>query len=187
MLGMVFWHQGLNELASAFNCPQYSFHAMYCGSKNPAPTLRPPSPVARRRWIVVKRKPCLSEIRTLKASSSKSRPLRIPLLRKVVAMPNDMPDSRTSRSCPTVGWPFEAKLFANKRTPKRVRRAQELSAYGAERKSPAGDIICRKAAVRANPDGRLGKIVMPRAKRTSTERRCATWAMATATSASRPS
>ena len=113
------------------------------------------------------------EKRILKASSSNSKPLKIPLLRKVVAMLNDMPDSRISRSCPIVGCPFEAKLFANKSTPEKVRRAQELSAYGAERKSPAGDIMCRKAAVRANPEERLGKILMPRPKRTSTARRCA--------------
>ena len=89
-------------------------------------------------------------------------------------MPNNMPDNRTSKSCPIVGWPFEAKLFANKSTPEKVRRAQELSAYGAERKIPAGDIICRKAAVRVNPGGELGKTIMPRAKRTSIERKCAT-------------
>jgi hypothetical protein len=153
----------------------------------PVATLNPPKPVATSRRTVVTRKLCIKEKRTLKASSSNSKPLRIPLLRKVVAMPNDTPDSRTRRSCPIVGCPFEAKLFANKSTPEKVRRAQELSANGAERKSPAGDIICRKAAVRENPDGRLGKILMPRPKRTSTERRCATWAITTPTRASSPS
>jgi hypothetical protein len=130
---------------------------------------------------------CIREKKILKASSSNSKPLKIPLLRQVVAMPNDMPDSITSRSCQTVGCPFKARLFANRSTPEKVRRAQELSAYGAERRSPAGDIICRKAAVRANLELELGKMVTPRAKRTSTERRCATWAITTPTSASNPS
>lgn len=160
---------------------------MYCGSINPAPTLNPPRPVARSRRIVLIRKPYLSEMRTLNASSSRSRPLRIPLLRKVEAMPNDMPERKVSRSCHGVDCPFVGKLFANKSTPEKVRRAQELSAYGAERNSPAGDIMCSKAAVRAKSDGWLGKTVMPRANTTSTERRCATWAITTPTRASIPS
>jgi hypothetical protein len=187
MLGMLFWHQGLNESTSAVEGPQYSLHAIYCGTKNPAPTLNPPIPVARSRRIVVIRNSYLSEMRALRASSSSSKPLRIPLLRNVVAMPNDMPDVMMNRSCQAAVWPFELKLFANKSTPQKVKRAQELSAYGAERKRPAGDTTCRSAAVRANPDGWLGKTVMPRAKTANTERRCATWAMSIPRRASSPS
>ena len=185
MLGMGFWHHGRSEVTSALDSPQYSLHAMYCGSKNPAPTLSPPRPVASSRRTVENRKPCFNEKRTLKASSSKSRPLRIPLLRKVVAMPNDTPERMMSRSWRVVDWPFAARLFANRRRPEKLRRAHGLSAYGAERKIPAGEIICSKAAVSANPGGWLGKKMSPRARTTSTERRCATWAMTIPTTASR--
>jgi len=161
---------------------------MYWGTMKPAPTLKPPKPVATSRRIVVSRKPRRKEKRSPKASSSSSKPLRIPLLRKVVATPNVIPESNTRRSLPILGRSFRPTILLTKsKMPENDKRAQGLSAYGAERKSPAGEKMCKKAAVRANGGLRLGNMIVPRAKSTRTDSRWATWAMTTPTRASRPS
>lgn len=85
-----------------------------------------------------------------KASSSSRRPLRIPLLRRVVAIPNEIPDISTRRSCLIEGRFRDPRLFVNNQQPKKLKRAHELSAYGAERKIPAGDMMCKKDAPMGN-------------------------------------
>jgi hypothetical protein len=89
--------------------------------------------------------------RTLKASSSNRRPLSIPLLRKLVEIPNKTPDRTRRLSCLVdVVCPSKAKLFANAKHPAKANKAQEVSAYGAERKTPAGEITWRAAVLKAN-------------------------------------
>ncbi len=142
MLGSILSHHGLCTLL--LDCPQYSEYAMYCGSRNPAATATPPSPVVNRWRTVLRWKSCLRKESVRNASSSKRIPLSNPLLRKVVATPNSTPDASTNRSRLRE---FGPKLFAKSRNPEKVRSAHELSAKGAERKRPAGEIICKAAAV----------------------------------------
>lgn len=66
-----------------------------------------------------------------------------------MAMPNVMPDASTRKSRLMVGFPSDTKLFVKSRLPKKLKSAQELSAKGAERKRPAGEIMWRKAVVKA--------------------------------------
>jgi hypothetical protein len=102
----------------------------------------PPSPVMTRRRILARCKPSRMLKRTLKASSSSSSPLESPLLLTVVAIPNNMPDRRMRMSCPKVLLPFPAlKLFVKVYMPAKVNSAQELSAWGADRNIPAGEIM----------------------------------------------
>lgn len=46
--------------------------------------------------------------------------------------------------------PSNAKLLMNAKHPAKANRAQEVSAYGAERKIPAGEITWRAAVLKAN-------------------------------------
>ena|SRR6187402_1300702 len=101
--------------------------------------------------------PCLSMRSVLNASSSNNRPFRIPLLRKVVAIPNSTPDISTDRSWFAELGPSWTMLFVKNRQPVKLNREHELSAKGAERNMPAGEMIWIAAVVKANPAGEWGK------------------------------
>ncbi|THV47127.1 hypothetical protein BGAL_0333g00090 [Botrytis galanthina] len=118
----------------------------------------PPRPVMMRRRMVVKR--------ILNASSSRRSPLSNALLLKVVASPNSTPEIRTRRSWPKVLLLTpDPKLFVKRNAPKRVNSAVELSAYGADRNIPAGDMMCRRAVIKANLfDGKSVKVRLCRAR-----------------------
>jgi hypothetical protein len=63
--------------------------------------------------------------------------------------------------------------LVNKRHPTKLNNAQELSAYGAERKRPAGEIICKEAAVKASHAEGSAKTAEVSPNKTGTENRCA--------------
>lgn len=82
--------------------------------------------------------------------------MRIPLLRKVVAAPNMIPDRISKKSPEAEVRPLLLpKLFTKFKQPANERKAHELSAYGPDRNRPAGEIMCNAAAVKAIlPDAR---------------------------------
>jgi len=71
------------------------------------------------------------------------------LLRNVVAIPNKTPDTRTRESLATDDSLVLLKLFVNRRQPRNDKKAHELSAYGADKNNPAGDIMWKAAAAAA--------------------------------------
>lgn len=73
------------------------------------------------------------------------------MLLNVVASPNSKPEPITSKSCVADVDLLTLRLLVNKRQPAKLSKAHELSAYGADRKMPAGDIICSEAVVKAKP------------------------------------
>ena len=168
MLGRVLSHHGL-----AVRCefPQYSVYAIYCGNRKPTATLRPPRPAAISRRNEPILNPDFRLHKVLNASSSKSRPLRMPLLRKVVAIPKHTPERSTRKSWLALMGLFPPRLLVNRRHPVKLNNAQEPSAKGAERNRPAGDITCSEAVVKANPEDAVGKTAKVRLNSTSTESR----------------
>lgn len=71
----------------------------------------------------------------------------------------------------SVGCVPDPRLLANRKQPKKLKRAHELSANGAERKIPAGDMICRKAALRDSPEEPGNRIAVS-LNNASDDRRC---------------
>lgn len=98
----------------------------------------------------------------------------MPLLRKVVAIPNNTPDVKRYKSWVAVDCPPRQRLLTNNKHPAKVRAAQELSAYGEERNKPAGEIIWSRAAVKAKPGAALGNMAKESSKMRKTELK---WAM----------
>ena len=105
-------------------------------------------------------KPLPKQIRVLNASSRKRSPLSNALLLNVVAIPNNTPEMRTRRSRLKVLLLAPGpKLFVNRKIPRKVNKAQELSAHGADRNMPAGDMMCRRAVTNANLfEGKSAKV-----------------------------
>lgn len=98
--------------------------------------------------------------------------MRIPLLRRVVAAPNTTPERRSRISWVIMAVPDWGRLLVKRRLPRKDRKAQELSAYGAERKRPAGDRMWRMPADRANPEvEELGKMTRVRWNKVKTASR----------------
>ena len=59
--------------------------------------------------------------------------------------------------------------MVNRRQPTKLSRAHELSAKGAERKRPAGEIMCSEAAVKAYSGGKPGKTTRDKLNSANTE------------------
>jgi hypothetical protein len=68
---------------------------------------------------------------------------------------------------------ISTKTFGEQKHPTKLNKAQELSAYGAERKRPAGEMMCNEAAVKASQGEGSEKTAEVRLNSTSTESRCA--------------
>lgn len=134
---------------------QYSWYAMYCGSKKPTAMQHPPTPTAANRLIFWTDNPFLTLQATSTASSANTIPLRRALLLTVVANPSVTPASTTNPSCFLDETAPTGTPQAKNRTPTNVKNAAVLSPHGAERKIPAGERMCRHPAIKAScgPDG----------------------------------
>jgi hypothetical protein len=123
---------------------------MYCGVTKPRAVKTPATPMAISRRVLAKVTLPVIEYKSLIASSKKSMPFRRPLLRTVVANPYMTPDSGNKASWRPVEVFDRPKLCTNKRDPVKLKRAWVLSPYGADRNSPAGEKMCKHAAMNAS-------------------------------------
>lgn len=71
--------------------------------------------------------------------------------------------------------------------PAKPNSAHELSAYGAERNKPAGEMTCKAAEIKANLVVQVGMTAGVSLNSKSTESKCDEWAMRTAKKLSKPS
>lgn len=144
-------HQGRGGEAEE----QYSWYAMYCGSKNPTAMQHPPTPTAAKRLSFGTDNPFRRLHAIVAASSANKVPLNSALLLNIVAHPNAIPAGTTNKSCLPEDTGPTGTLQVKNRNPTNAKNAAVLSPYGAERKIPAGEKMCRHPAIKANcgPDG----------------------------------
>lgn len=166
MLGARLAHHGLGDVEE-----QYSWYAMYCGSKKPTAMQHPPTPTAANRLIFGTDNPFLTLHATSTASSAKMMPFSSELLLTVVDSPSVTPASTANPSCFADETGPAGTLQAKTRSPAKVKNAAVLSPHGAERKIPAGETMCKHPAIKAScgPDG-PGKMAQDRWYSAKTDR-----------------
>lgn len=144
MLGSALLHQGRKASLPGF--AQKVKYAESWGATKPTAIAEPPMMSASRRLMLVNVGG--EDVTSTASATTKGIPLNKPLLRNAQDKPNHSPDEIKLASWARWRCLESSRPLERKRYPRNDKRVNVLSAYGAERKRPAGETMCRSDATK---------------------------------------